>query len=111
MTEELTTIGVSAFESCTSLRSLSFPSNLTRIDDRAFKDCTSLESVYITKKVDFIGSEAFSGCSKITEFTVENDSTSFSSIEGVLYQNNVLRFFPLGAQMKYNNVPSNTIGI
>ena len=44
---EITSIGSSAFEGCTSLTSVTIPDSITTIGEDAFYECTSLTSVYI----------------------------------------------------------------
>ena len=65
-TYNVTTIGESAFESCTSLTSVTIPSSVTTIGISAFSDCTSLTSVTIPSSVTTIGNWAFEGCTSLT---------------------------------------------
>ena len=62
----VTTIGNSAFISCTSLTSITIPDNVTTIGDFAFSDCSSLTSVTIPDSVTTIGWNAFGYCSSLT---------------------------------------------
>lgn len=61
----LTSLGVSAFESCTSLTTISIPDGITEIKESTFKDCTNL--IYVKfdtdkSKVKVIGKQAFYNC-------------------------------------------------
>ena len=44
--DSVTTIGISAFEDCSSLRSVAIPDSVTTIGISAFADCSSLKKVY-----------------------------------------------------------------
>lgn len=59
---EVTSIGWSAFEGCSSLTSINIPSSVTSIGWSAFKGCSSLTSITIPNSVTNIGNSAFSGC-------------------------------------------------
>ena len=47
----VTTIGESAFRSCTYLESVSVPNTVTYIDDKAFRECSSLENIVLPYNV------------------------------------------------------------
>lgn len=74
--EGVTSIGT-AFQSKSSLTSVSIPSTVQRIEDRAFSDCRSLISVNISDGVTYIGSYAFYECRALTSITIP------STIEGM----------------------------
>ena len=56
-----TEIGDSAFESCSSLKTVNYLSDVTSIGERAFKGCSSLEGFKIPDTVTSIGKAAFGG--------------------------------------------------
>ena len=66
MTYSVTSIGDRAFQSCSSLTSVTIPYSVTSIGDYAFRECSSLSSVTIPNSVTSIGNKAFSGCSSLT---------------------------------------------
>ena len=70
-----TTIGAYAFADCSNLtlagdNGKSFPSNLTSIGQSAFLSCSSLEYVTIPSGVTSIGTQAFDHCSGMKRMTI-----------------------------------------
>ena len=89
-TYSVTSIGNSAFRSCSSLTSITIPNSVTSIGETAFSWCSSLTSLTIPESVTNIGFDAFSG-------TPWYDNQS----DGVIYAGKVL--------YKYKgNMPKNT---
>ena len=71
-TYTVTAIGDNAFNGCSNLISVEFPSSLVSIGQSAFEVCRNLTSITIPNSVTFIGSWAFSHCNSITEITIPN---------------------------------------
>ncbi|MBR7032036.1 MAG: leucine-rich repeat protein [Clostridia bacterium] len=69
-------IAGSAFESCTSLTSVTIPDSVTRIGDFAFRNCASLTSVTIPDSVTSIDWGVFNNCSSLTNISIPNSVTS-----------------------------------
>lgn len=61
----VTSIGISAFEDCINLTSVTIPSSVTSIGDVAFWGCTGLTTLSIPSSVTSIGISAFNGCSNL----------------------------------------------
>ncbi|MBQ8257729.1 MAG: leucine-rich repeat domain-containing protein, partial [Bacteroidaceae bacterium] len=79
VTYNVTSIGYSAFESCTSLTSVTIPNSVTTMGDYAFYGCTGLKSVTIPNSVTSIEYSAFRGCTGLTSITIPNSVTSIGS--------------------------------
>jgi hypothetical protein len=79
--ESLTTIGVSAFGTCSSLRTLVIPAGVTSMGNSAFADCYQLSNVTISPGVTTIGYGAFYSCdnSSFTRVTIPASVTSIDN--------------------------------
>ena len=71
MLDGITSIGVTAFASCTSLTSITIPSGVTYIGNSVFYYCTHLASITIPSSVTSIGYSAFQTCNRLESVTVE----------------------------------------
>ncbi|MDA8974240.1 leucine-rich repeat domain-containing protein [Akkermansiaceae bacterium] len=74
--DSVTTIGDSAFRSCTSLTSITIPNSVSIIWGEAFRYCTSLKSITIGDSVTSIGGGAFADCTSLTSITIGDSVTS-----------------------------------
>ena len=84
-------IGESAFESCESIRGITFGRNMTSLGEGAFRDCASME-----------------------QFAVAKDNTTFMADQwGVLYSadQSILHYYPAGRAWPYYNVNAATTTI
>ena len=75
----ITSIGNNAFYGCSSLQSITIPSNVTSIGNNAFSNCSSLQSITIPSSVTSIGSSAFYGCSSLQSITIPSNVTSIGN--------------------------------
>ncbi|MBQ9067896.1 MAG: leucine-rich repeat protein, partial [Eggerthellaceae bacterium] len=76
---QISSIGEYAFEKCTALGSISFPSTLRSINTSAFRNCSSLRSVTIPGTVSQIGASAFSGCSGMETLVIKSGVASIDN--------------------------------
>jgi len=72
----VTTIGISAFENCSYMTSVSLSNSITVINDNTFSGCSTLESVIIPKGVTTIGYNAFANCYGLASVTIPTTVTS-----------------------------------
>ena len=66
----VTSIGKSAFENCSNLKTVTIPDSVTHIGDYAFYECSSLESITIPDNVRKIPDNGFYGCSSLASITI-----------------------------------------
>lgn len=75
----VTSIGDSAFEDCSALKSVSGMKGVTSLGEWAFYKCTSLESFAIPSGVKSIPDCLFYDCSKLNSVTIHDQVTSIGS--------------------------------
>ena len=88
--EGLEEIGRSSF-SGTNMSEITLPQSLKFIEDYAFQGCMTLETVHIPSNVYYIGSAAYSFCGAVTAYTVDEENTYFSDLDGVLFDKSKTR--------------------
>lgn len=67
----VTSIGIAAFNECTALEKITIPSKVTKIGESAFWYCSNLKTAIIPKSVKTIGKNAFKGCKKLTAYVIK----------------------------------------
>ena len=78
-------IGQLGFYRCSSLKNVTIPDSVLSIDYRAFSYCESLENVVIGAGVTYIEEGAFRSCKSLKNIEVSKDNSSFTSVDGVLF--------------------------
>ena len=76
--EGVTTIARSAFSGCTKLSEINIPKKITAINNATFVDCVSLRNMIIPDNIQSIGVRAFEYCSHLT-ITIPETVTSIGS--------------------------------
>lgn len=67
----VTSIGMAAFQYCSSLTYIAIPKSVTNIEFAAFSNCRSLTSITIPNSVTSIGQYAFYNCGSLASITCE----------------------------------------
>lgn len=75
----------SAFDDCKSLEEIIIPASVTVIGDWAFHGCDKLKKLSLSKNVARIGLYAFGSCEALEEIRVDEDNSSYKSLDGNLY--------------------------
>lgn len=106
--EKLTHIESKAFESCSLLSIVTFPSTLLSIKANAFDNCSSLTVVNLPASINFIGTYAFINCPSLTAINVDEANTSYASLDGVLFSEDIttLIAYPTGKTNSNYSIPS-----
>ena len=77
-TYPVTSLGTSAFESCSNLQSVTLPASITTINTDAFYGCAKLGSVNLEEGLTTINQRAFYNCN-LTSVTIPSTVTSIGS--------------------------------
>lgn len=75
---QVTTLGNSVFNGCTSLSSATFEAMPSAVLTSVFYGCTSLESITIPEGVVSIGNDCFNGCTSLKEVVLPDSLTTVS---------------------------------
>lgn len=83
--EGVTVIKSYAFGGCSALENVVIPDSVTEIEGAAFEGCSSLKKFKLPKAVGFINNNVFKDCSNLERIDIAEDSTIYSSVDGMLY--------------------------
>ena len=106
--DSVTEIGNSAFSGCSSLTSITIPDSVTRIDMSTFRGCSSLTSITIPDNVTYIDIWVFNGCTGLTAIDVKAGNNNYTSVNGVLFNKDKTELicYPAGKTDKSYNIPN-----
>ena len=105
--DTITSIGRSAFDSCTGLTSVTIPAHITRIDDYAFDDCTSLTSVTVLATTPpTLGNNAFDSTNNCPPIYVPSGTLSayesaWSYYKDYLFETGVPKWILLSSSCEF----------
>ena len=96
--EGVTNIERCTFENCTALTGVTLPNSLTSIEEYAFDNCTALTGITFPSSLTELNDSALSGCTALAEIHVASGNPNYSSIGGVLFNQNgtELKRYPAG---------------
>ncbi|MFI3166502.1 MAG: leucine-rich repeat protein [Bacillota bacterium] len=100
-----------AFRGCARIKNIDC-SKLLTIGAGAFSGCKYLERVYLNKDVIFtqlgeFGNHAFHACHELKGVTIENGSSLYKSVDGVLFSadGKTLLIYPCGKSDEHFDIP------
>ena len=79
VTYSVTSIKISAFYGCNSLKSIKIPNSVSKIGEKAFCDCENLASIEISNSITSIESWTFDNCKSLTSVEIPDSVTSIGS--------------------------------
>jgi hypothetical protein len=85
ISSSVVTVGDFAFFDCTGLTSVTIPNSVVTVGNGAFANCSSLKKVTIPQSVKTVRDIAFTDCESLTSIDVDANNTSYSSVNGVLF--------------------------
>ena len=82
---DIDAIGVSAFASTVSLTTITLPEGLEELGDYAFSGSALTGNVDIPASLTYLGKGAFAHCASLETITVNEENTTYKSVDGVVY--------------------------
>ena len=109
----LETIGEQAFTKCTYLSSVTMQEGITSIGDGAFSEDSYLSSITLPASLTELGSNVFDSCTRLKTIAVADESTAFSSEDGVLFSKDksTLVTYPAGKTDADYTVPASVTAV
>lgn len=105
-------IGKSAFVRDSKINSITIPESTVTIGESAFMGCDAISGITIPESVKTIDRDAFSECESLLRINVSDDNTSYSDMDGVLFNKDKTQLicYPGGRSGNYT-VPDGVIEI
>ena len=83
--DSVTSIGSYAFSQCSSLTAVSIPNGVETLGDYTFSECSNLIRIQIGKGIIKMPDNVLNNCNKLERIEVDENNTSYSSFDGVLF--------------------------
>ncbi len=101
------------YEYKNSIKIVTIQDGVTRIENYTFNGCKNLLRVKIPNSVTGINPDTFSGCANLTSIEVAEDNPKYSSVDGVLFNNNktTLIQYPKGNKRTDYTIPKSVTKI
>ncbi|MDE6729276.1 MAG: leucine-rich repeat protein, partial [Oscillospiraceae bacterium] len=97
----VTSIGMGAFEYCSSLETVIIPESVVTISEEAFWRCSALKAVTISENVVNIELNAFFGCSALESITIQNPDCEIDDDKNTLSDTVVIYGYPGSTAQAY----------
>lgn len=106
-------IGNATFRRCSALTEITIPDSVTSIGWAAFANCSNLEKITVGKGFINVENLSFHEFPALTEINVPADHSTFKSIDGVLYNNELTRLvaYPRGRVSAEFTIPDSVTAI
>jgi len=87
------------------------PEGVASIENFAFSNCINLVSINIPSSVTYVGYAPFGDCSNLESIIVNNRNSTYSSVDGVLFDNKSMMLvkYPEGKYILNYIIPENII--
>ena len=83
--DSVTSIGSYAFSQCSSLTAVSIPNGVETLGEYTFSECSNLIRIQIGKGIIKMPDNVLRYCNKLERIEVDENNTSYSSFDGVLF--------------------------
>ena len=102
-TQNLTAIGVNAFNGCTNLQSIVIPEGISVLETNAFSNCASLTTIEIPGSVTEIQGSVFYGCTNLKSVTVNWTTPIAAAANAFPNRTKQILYVPEGTKAAYQS--------
>ena len=97
LSNRITEIPYLFFANTPNLKNITIPDGVTKIDELAFQN-SGIENITIPQSVTEIVGNVFESCKSLVNINVEENNSSYTSIEGILFDKEVKQLisYPIG---------------